>query len=92
MDKQTIPYDEQVSGEASYDELVPVLFALTDIQKPGAISRAVNYPTRIMDQFLFADLKDMLSIDPSLPTYQVFEMIRASGKPFDNFRHLLLTI
>ena len=84
LDKQTIPYDEQVSGEASYDELVPVLFALTDIQKTGAISRAVNYPTRVMDQFLFADLKDMLSLDPSLPTYQAFEMIRASGKTFDN--------
>ncbi|WP_346698210.1 ATP-dependent helicase [Catenibacillus scindens] len=84
LDKRTIPYDEQVSGEASYDELVPVLFAITDIQKRGAISRVMNYPTRIMDQFLFGDLKDMLSLDPSLPTYQAFEIIRTSGKTFEN--------
>lgn len=84
LDKQTIPYDEQVSGETPYDELVPVLLAITDIRKPGTISRAMNYPTRIMDQFLFADLKDMLSIDPNLSTYQTFEIIRASGKSFDN--------
>lgn len=84
LDQQGISYDDQVSENTSYDDLLPVLFAILDIQKKGAISRAINYPTRIMDQFLFSDLKKVLSLTPNLPTYQAFAIIRESGTAFDH--------
>ena len=83
LEKQSIPCDEQVPTDASYDDLLQVLYAIVDIHKNRAISRAINYPSRLMDQWLFSEVKDMLSIGSDTPTYQAFELIRKSGATFD---------
>lgn len=65
-----------------YDSFIPVLRAIANIEKEGAINRAVNFPNRIMDNFLYMELKEKYHISNSLSVLEVFDYLNDSDEVF----------
>ncbi len=58
-----------------YDSFLPVLRAITNIEKKGMINRAVNFPNRVMDNFLYMDLKEKYHLPDDMPVLKVFDYL-----------------
>lgn len=58
-----------------YNNFIPVLKAVANIKKNGAINRAVNFPNRIMDNFLFMDLKEKYHLSNNLSILEAFDWL-----------------
>ena len=84
LEKAGIPFYEYGNEESAYDTFLPVLFSILDLKKKGAISKAINYPNRIMDRFQFEDACDLLGLDPAIPAYEAFKIIANRNEQFDN--------
>ena len=59
-----------------YDSFIPVLRAVANIEKRGTINRAVNFPNRIMDNFLYMDLKEKYHLSDDLSVFEVFDYLK----------------
>lgn len=84
LEKKSIPFYEYGNEESAYDAFLPVLFAILNLKKKGAISKAINYPSRIMDRFQFEDACDLFGLEPSMPAYEAFKIIANGSEPFDD--------
>ena len=58
-----------------YDSFIPVLKAISNIEKQGNINRAVNFPTRIMDNFLYLELKEKYRLADDLTVLEMFDFL-----------------
>ena len=65
-----------------YDSFIPVLRAVANIEKKGTINRAVNFPNRIMDNFLYMDLKEKYRLSDDLSVLEVFDYLNDRGEEF----------
>lgn len=84
LEKAGIPFHEYRDEESAYDSFLPVLFAILDLRKKGAISKAINYPSRIMDRFLFEETADFFGFDPAMPAYEAFKIMANRSEQFDD--------
>ncbi len=67
-----------------YDSFIHVLRAVSDIREKGRINRAVNYPDRIMDNFLYQDLREKFRLPEEWSVYETFEYLCDSDLQFDD--------
>lgn len=81
---QGIPCFEQIEDNTAYDEFLVVLRLLPYLRQKNNISRLINYPTRIMDNFLYMDLLDKFNIDANKSIFEVFEWLNGSEVEFEN--------
>jgi DNA helicase-2/ATP-dependent DNA helicase PcrA len=51
-----IPYSSTLSGDRLYDDFLTVLRTVKDFNKKGNLSKAINFPTRVMDGILYNNL------------------------------------
>lgn len=65
-----------------YDSFIPVLRAVANIEKKGTINRAVNFPNRVMDNFLYMDLKEKYRLSDDLSVLEVFDYLNDCGGEF----------
>ena len=65
-----------------YDSFIPVLRAVANIEKKGTINRAVNFPNRIMDNFLYMDLKEKYHLSDELSVLEVFDYLNECEDEF----------
>ncbi len=79
-----IPCFEQLTESTAYDEIIPVLRAITRIKAKNTLNRAINYPITVMDNFLFTDLQEQFQLDTSLSVFDSFDKLYANGKQFDD--------
>ena len=80
---KNIPFYCQ-EDRSHYDSFIPVLRAVADIQKRGNINRAVDFPTRVMDNFLYTELKEKYHLSKDLPALDTFDFL--CDQP-DTFEH-----
>lgn len=78
-----IPYIDQQSGETGYDAFIQVLRTIRNINQKGNLARAVNYPTRTIDNILFADLKEQYNIQ-GMSTQEAFCYLNGTNDSFEN--------
>ena len=81
--QKNIPFYCQ-EDSSHYDSFIPVLHAVADIQKRGNINRAVDFPTRVMDNFLYTELKEQYHLSKDLPVLDTFDFL--CNQP-DDFEH-----
>jgi len=57
-----IPYSSADDDNREYDEFIRVLLTINDFQRKGNLNKAVNFPSRILDNFLFSELKETYNL------------------------------
>lgn len=57
-----IPYSSTLSGDRLYDDFLTVLRTVKDFNKKGNLSKAINFPTRVMDGILYNELKEQFDL------------------------------
>ena len=70
--------------ESHYDSFIPVLRAVANIDKKGTLNRAVNFPNRVMDNFLYMDLKAKHHLSDDLTVLEVFDYLNDCGDQFND--------
>lgn len=67
-----------------YDSFIPVLRAVASIEKKGTLNRAVNFPNRIMDNFLYMDLIEKHHLSTELSVLEIFAYLNDCDDQFQD--------
>lgn len=70
-------------NDQHYDAFLPVLRAISNIEHKGMINKAVNYPSIVMDNFVYQDLQEKLHFSKDLSVLDAFRAINDSDIDFD---------
>lgn len=57
-----IPYSSTTSEDRLYDDFLTVLRTVKDFNKKGNLSKAINFPTRVIDGILYNELKERFNL------------------------------
>lgn len=70
-------------NDQHYDAFLPVLRAISNVEQKGMINKAVNYPSIVMDNFVYQELQDKLHFSKDLSVLDAFRVINDSDIDFD---------
>lgn len=83
LSDSNIPFIEQVTGDTGYDSIIHLLHTIINVSKKGGIAKAINFPTRIIDNILFAELKENYDIT-GMPTQEAFGYLFGCNASFED--------
>ena len=75
LEAASVPYFEQTSDNGEYNDFLPVLQTVANFQTRNGINRAINFPSMIMDNFLFEDIIEKYNFDRKLPIAEIFHLL-----------------
>lgn len=82
LDARNIPYFDQISEQTGYDSFVQILHTVKSLYKKNYISKAVNYPNRILDQILFTEICEKYNL-PDMEPLEAFQYLYDHKLDFD---------
>ena len=83
LEERHIPVTLHMDAGSLFDEFVQFLRAFARLPQKNNISRAINYPTRIIDNFLYEDLRDMYPQLKELSVGDGFAWLYEHNKSFE---------
>lgn len=80
LSKSEIPFSGTANDDRLYDGFLTVLHTVKDFNKKGNLSKAINFPTRVMDGILYSELKDQFDLG-ELSSLEGFQFL--ANCPYD---------
>lgn len=84
LEDQKIPVKLHMDANSHFDEFVQFLRAFANLPQRNNISRAINYPTRIMDNFLYEDLREEYPQLQEMSVWESFAWLYENNKSFED--------
>lgn len=84
LEERRIPAKLHMDASSHFDEFVQFLHAFANLSQRNNISRAINYPTRIMDNFLYEDLREAYPQLQEMSVWESFAWLYENNKSFDD--------
>lgn len=84
LDERQIPVKQHMDADSHFDEFVQFLRAFADLSNKNNLSRAINYPTHIMDNFLYEDLRDAYPLLREIPVREGLAWLYENNKSFED--------
>lgn len=84
LSKLKIPYHIQSDDVSQYDEFISFLKAFAYMESKNNLSRAMNFPTRIVDNFTYEDLIDEYPLIRAMSIPDAFKWLHENNCQFED--------